>query len=111
MKSFCISDHKPVILCKVCGDRSSGKHYGVFTCDGCRGFFKRSVRRSLSYQCKENGNCEVDVTRRNQCQACRLKKCFEVKMNKDGMLKTVSFNFSKLVNIAKFSKKNCFSLN
>lgn len=22
------------IPCKVCGDRSSGKHYGIFSCDG-----------------------------------------------------------------------------
>ncbi|KAK3736132.1 hypothetical protein QZH41_004640 [Actinostola sp. cb2023] len=77
------TDSKPVVLCKVCGDRASGKHYGVTTCDGCRGFFKRSVRRNLVYQCKEKGACPIDVARRNQCQACRLRKCFEVQMNRD----------------------------
>ncbi|KAL7292452.1 hypothetical protein TKK_0014033 [Trichogramma kaykai] len=69
-------------LCKVCGDKASGKHYGVSSCDGCRGFFKRSIRRNLDYVCKENGQCIVDVSRRNQCQACRFTKCLQVNMQK-----------------------------
>ncbi|KAE8752692.1 Photoreceptor cell-specific Nuclear receptor [Frankliniella occidentalis] len=70
-------------LCRVCGDKASGKHYGVPSCDGCRGFFKRSIRRNLAYVCKEGGGCTVDVSRRNQCQACRFRKCLEVNMKKD----------------------------
>ena len=75
---------KPITVCSVCGDRASGKHYGVLSCDGCRGFFKRSIRGNMEYVCKENNKCIIDVSRRNQCQACRLKRCLEVKMNKDG---------------------------
>ncbi|KAJ8737569.1 hypothetical protein PYW08_000164 [Mythimna loreyi] len=76
---------KPETLCRVCGDKASGKHYGVASCDGCRGFFKRSIRRNLDYVCKENGRCVVDVTRRNQCQACRFSKCLRVNMKKDAV--------------------------
>ncbi|OQV16555.1 putative Nuclear receptor subfamily 2 group E member 1 [Hypsibius exemplaris] len=72
-------------LCRVCGDKASGKHYGVPSCDGCRGFFKRSIRRNLDYVCKESSNCTVDLNRRNQCQACRFRKCLEVKMNRDAV--------------------------
>lgn len=75
------------IPCKVCGDFSSGKHYNIFACDGCAGFFKRSIRRNRQYVCKakEEGNCIIDKTHRNQCRACRLQKCQEAGMNKEGM--------------------------
>nr|XP_033775420.1 photoreceptor-specific nuclear receptor [Geotrypetes seraphini] len=76
----------PVLMCKVCGDSSSGKHYGIFACNGCSGFFKRSVRRKLIYRCQAGrGLCPVDKAHRNQCQACRLKKCLQVGMNKDAV--------------------------
>ncbi|XP_061382529.1 nuclear receptor subfamily 2 group E member 1-like isoform X1 [Danaus plexippus] len=75
------------VPCAVCRDHSSGKHYGVFACDGCAGFFKRSVRRDRRYACKarNSGACLVDKAHRNQCRACRLAKCLDVGMNKDAV--------------------------
>nr|ASL70488.1 nuclear receptor [Brachionus rotundiformis] len=77
------------IACKVCGDKSSGKHYGIYSCDGCSGFFKRSIHKNREYVCKATselkGKCPIDKTHRNQCRACRLQKCFQVNMNKDAV--------------------------
>lgn len=73
------------IECVVCGDKSSGKHYGQFTCEGCKSFFKRSVRRNLSYTCRGSRNCPIDQHHRNQCQYCRLKKCLKMGMRREGM--------------------------
>ncbi|CAL4112626.1 unnamed protein product [Meganyctiphanes norvegica] len=76
----------PGLACLVCGDTSSGKHYGILACNGCSGFFKRSVRRKLIYRCQAGtGQCVVDKAHRNQCQACRLKKCMQCGMNKDAV--------------------------
>ncbi|XP_066290738.1 hepatocyte nuclear factor 4-gamma-like isoform X8 [Branchiostoma lanceolatum] len=70
--------------CAICGDRATGKHYGAASCDGCKGFFRRSVRKNHVYTCRFNRMCVVDKDKRNQCRYCRLKKCFRAGMKKEG---------------------------
>ncbi|XP_066995925.1 ecdysone receptor [Anabrus simplex] len=67
-------------LCLVCGDRASGYHYNALTCEGCKGFFRRSITKNAVYQCKYGNNCEIDMYMRRKCQECRLKKCLHVGM-------------------------------
>ncbi|XP_061911162.1 probable nuclear hormone receptor HR38 isoform X3 [Entelurus aequoreus] len=66
--------------CAVCGDNASCQHYGVRTCEGCKGFFKRTVQKNAKYVCLANKDCPVDKRRRNRCQFCRFQKCLTVGM-------------------------------
>ncbi|XP_060518911.1 retinoic acid receptor RXR-alpha-B isoform X2 [Cylas formicarius] len=72
-------------LCSICGDRASGKHYGVYSCEGCKGFFKRTVRKDLSYACREEKNCIIDKRQRNRCQYCRYQKCLNMGMKREAV--------------------------
>ncbi|KAM9806838.1 nuclear receptor ROR-alpha A isoform 1-T1 [Syngnathus typhle] len=74
-----------VIPCKICGDKSSGVHYGVITCEGCKGFFRRSQLPTVSYSCSRQSNCIIDRSSRNRCQHCRLQKCLAQGMSKDAV--------------------------
>jgi hypothetical protein len=96
----------------VCSDRASGFHYGVLACEGCKGFFKRvckekfknsneadlvnnqrtefsdystSFNNNNKRQCVFGGNCEINVRTRNRCQYCRIQKCIDLGMSKDGI--------------------------
>ncbi|XP_068172077.1 probable nuclear hormone receptor HR38 isoform X2 [Antennarius striatus] len=69
--------------CGVCGDNASCQHYGVRTCEGCKGFFKRTVQKNAKYVCLANKDCPVDKRRRNRCQFCRFQKCLAVGMVKE----------------------------
>lgn len=69
--------------CIVCGDKASGRHYGAISCEGCKGFFKRSIRKQLGYACRGNKDCPVTKIHRNRCQFCRLQKCLAVGMRSE----------------------------
>ena len=80
-------------------------HFSFFLfSSGCKSFFKRSVRRNLTYQCRGSRNCPVDQHHRNQCQHCRLKKCLKMGMRREGKfyIKTLLFF---LVNVSKYAIK------
>uniref|UniRef100_A0A4W4FPS8 Estrogen receptor beta n=1 Tax=Electrophorus electricus TaxID=8005 RepID=A0A4W4FPS8_ELEEL len=72
-------------FCVVCHDYASGYHYGVWSCEGCKAFFKRSIQGHNDYICPATNQCTIDKNRRKSCQACRLRKCYEVGMMKCGV--------------------------
>ncbi|KAE8613123.1 hypothetical protein XENTR_v10007579 [Xenopus tropicalis] len=66
--------------CRVCGDKASGFHYGVHACEGCKGFFRRTIRLKLAYERCER-MCKIQKKNRNKCQYCRFEKCLNVGMS------------------------------
>ncbi|KAL0962798.1 hypothetical protein UPYG_G00345610 [Umbra pygmaea] len=66
--------------CRVCADRASGFHYGVHACEGCKGFFRRTIRLKLEYD-KCERHCKIQKKNRNKCQYCRFNKCLVVGMS------------------------------
>ncbi|KAE9548978.1 hypothetical protein FO519_007812 [Halicephalobus sp. NKZ332] len=73
-------------VCVVCGDKASGYHYSTMTCEGCKGFFRRSITRRNIYQCKFDKMCPIDTFMRRKCQYCRLRKCIDKGMRIDLVL-------------------------
>ncbi|KAL6097292.1 nr5a1 [Pungitius sinensis] len=66
--------------CPVCGDKVSGYHYGLLTCESCKGFFKRTVQNNKKYTCAHGQGCRIDVSQRKRCPFCRFQKCLHVGM-------------------------------
>ncbi|OXB61220.1 hypothetical protein ASZ78_007206 [Callipepla squamata] len=64
---------------------SPGKHYGVYSCEGCKGFFKRTIRKDLIYTCRDNKDCLIDKRQRNRCQYCRYQKCLAMGMKREAV--------------------------
>lgn len=85
VSSCSVSLRSDMHFCAVCHDYASGYHYGVWSCEGCKAFFKRSIQGHNDYICPATNECTIDKNRRKSCQACRLRKCYEVGMMKCGV--------------------------
>uniref|UniRef100_A0A4W4E2K3 Vitamin D receptor n=2 Tax=Electrophorus electricus TaxID=8005 RepID=A0A4W4E2K3_ELEEL len=73
-------------ICGVCGDKATGFHFNAMTCEGCKGFFRRSMKRKANFTCPFNGSCTITKDNRRHCQACRLKRCVDIGMMKEFIL-------------------------
>lgn len=82
-----LTDKRPFPFgqCRVCMDKATGAHYGVPTCEGCKGFFKRSILRKEKYRCYFGDRCIVNTDNRNRCKSCRFQKCLKEGMSVEGV--------------------------
>ncbi|XP_016306277.1 nuclear receptor subfamily 1 group I member 2-like isoform X2 [Sinocyclocheilus anshuiensis] len=75
-------DDEPKI-CQVCGDKSTGYHFNAMTCEGCKGFFRRAIKRPAQLCCPFQNACVITKSNRRQCQSCRLQKCLSIGMKRE----------------------------
>ena len=72
--------------CPICGDEISGFHYGTFSCESCKGFFKRTVQNKKVFTCNStDGECNITSFNRKRCPACRFSKCIKAGMRVDAI--------------------------
>ena len=89
--------------CAVCTAAASGIHFGVLSCEACKGFFRRtSISVSFdtdNFKCRQTGlklviderqhatvtatqlPSDINARAKNVCRACRYQKCLMAGMN------------------------------
>lgn len=89
-------DAAPVVLppCRICGARASGFHYGVNSCEACKGFFRRALKRPMDFHCAKNKTCDVKGNKRSSCRFCRFTRCLNLGMSKEA-IKTGRYSHKK----------------
>lgn len=64
----------------------AGYHYGTFSCESCKGFFKRTVQNSKTFVCRHRDTCVIGMANRKKCPACRFARCRDAGMRIEGLL-------------------------
>ena len=77
------------VTCNICSDLANDHdHYGGVCCYSCRAFFRRhtvSTKKKI-LRCSYNNQCEINISSRKLCPACRYKKCLDVGMKRDWVM-------------------------
>ncbi|KAK7089558.1 peroxisome proliferator-activated receptor delta-like [Littorina saxatilis] len=68
--------------CRICGDPASGFHYGVNSCEACKGFYRRTLKSHRPHRCRGGGeNCVIKGGNpRKICGFCRYRRCLSLGM-------------------------------
>lgn len=83
----------------------------IYSCEGCKGFFKRTVRKDLTYACREEKNCIIDKRQRNRCQYCRYQKCLTCGMKREAVQEERQRGVKTPSKVVSLQNQNNFSLN
>uniref|UniRef100_A0A914XT67 Uncharacterized protein n=1 Tax=Panagrolaimus superbus TaxID=310955 RepID=A0A914XT67_9BILA len=94
--------------CAICGEEGARSHYNVLSCLGCKGFFRRALKKVDQYECINDNKCIINKDGRNSCRACRLRKCLDAGMDPSAVRPDRDFvnknSFLKLAPITKAKK-------
>ncbi|CAF1010386.1 unnamed protein product [Rotaria sp. Silwood1] len=101
--------------CVVCHEESSGYHFGAYTCESCKAFYRR-VTKDPNIEIKHS--CEIplpNITKLNRkdCRACRKDKCERVGMtviSKDRIIQTKSISKSSLISMNNLLEQLAYDL-
>ncbi|KAL8573891.1 hypothetical protein ACOMHN_029339 [Nucella lapillus] len=80
--------------CRICADAASGFHYGVNSCEACKRFFRRALKRTRHFKCKGKKNCVIKGKKSNICGYCRYSRCLATGMSKTA-IKTGRYTHQK----------------
>ncbi|XP_044072735.1 nuclear receptor subfamily 1 group I member 2 isoform X2 [Siniperca chuatsi] len=78
-----VTEEEEPRACGVCGDLAKGYHFNALTCEGCKGFFRRAIKRTTQLHCPFLNKCSITKNNRRSCQACRFRKCQAIGMRKE----------------------------